>query len=156
VRISRSLIGVRILEVLLGGLFLYAGVQKHLHTYEFAEAVQAYQLLPASLVGATAAVLPWVEITAGFCLMIGFKRRSCLILLAWLVGGFLVVIIITMARGLKIDCGCGLFFQRQVGLGAVAEDALLLFWAAGLYGWERRLVGLATPAFFCRKSSTED
>ena len=135
-RISRSLIGVRMLEVLLGGLFCYAGVQKHLHAYEFAEAVLAYQLLPQSLVGATAAALPWVEIAAGLCLVVGFKRRSSLIILTALVGGFLVVILITLARGLNIDCGCGLFFQRQVGLGAVAEDALLLFWAAGLYWWE--------------------
>jgi putative oxidoreductase len=136
-RISSSLIGVRVLEVVLGGLFLYAGLQKYLHSYEFAEAVLAYQLLPGSLVGATAAVLPWMEITAGLCLVVGLKRRSCLIILAWLLAGFLVVIFITMARGLKIDCGCGLFFQRQVGLGAVAEDAVLLFWAAGLYWWER-------------------
>jgi len=136
------------LEVVLGGLFLYAGLQKYLHTYEFAEAVLAYQLLPGSLVGAAAAALPWVEITAGLCLVVGLKRRSCLLLLTGLVAGFLVVIFITMARGLKIDCGCGLFFQRQVGLGAVAEDAVLLCWAAGLYWRERRLVGLARPTFF--------
>jgi putative oxidoreductase len=136
-RIGSSLIGVRLLEVVLGGLFFYAGLQKYLHPYEFAEAVLAYQLLPGSLVGATAAVLPWVEITAGLCLVVGLKRRSSLLLLTGLVAGFLVVIFITMARGLKIDCGCGLFFQRQVGLGAVAEDAVLLFWAAGLYWWER-------------------
>jgi putative oxidoreductase len=155
-RIGSSLIGVRLLEVVLGGLFFYAGLQKYLHPYEFAEAVLAYQLLPGSLVGATAAVLPWVEITAGLCLVVGLKRRSSLLLLTGLVAGFLVVIFITMARGLKIDCGCGLFFQRQVGLGAVAEDAVLLFWAAGLYWWERRLVGLARPPFFCRKPKTED
>ena len=155
-RINRSLIGVRLLEVLLGGLFCYAGLQKYLHPYEFAEAVQAYQLLAQSLVGATAAVLPWVEITAGLCLVVGFKRRSSLIILTGLAAGFLVVILITMARGLKIDCGCGLFFQRQVGLGAVAEDAALLCWAAGLYGWERRLVGLARPSFFGGKPKTED
>jgi putative oxidoreductase len=144
------------LEVVLGGLFCYVGLQKYLHPYEFAEAVIAYQLLPQSLVGATAAALPWVEITAGLCLVVGLKRRSCLIILTGLVAGFLVVILITMARGLKIDCGCGLFFQRQVGLGAVAEDAVLLCWAAGLYWWERRLVGLARPPFFSRKPKTED
>jgi uncharacterized membrane protein YphA (DoxX/SURF4 family) len=135
-RISGSFIGVRLLEVVLGGLFLYAGLQKYLHSYEFAEAVQAYQLLPGSLVGATAGALPWVEITAGLCLVVGLKRRSCLLLLTGLVAGFLVVIFITMARGLKIDCGCGLFFQRQVGLAAVLEDVVLLIWAAGLYWWE--------------------
>jgi putative oxidoreductase len=135
-RISNSLIGLRALEVVLGGLFFYAGLQKVLHPYEFAEAVLAYQLLPESLVGLAVAGLPWLEIAAGFCLVAGIKRRSCLLLLAGLVAVFLVVILITMARGLSIDCGCGLFFQRQVGMGAVLEDAVLLIWAAGLYWWE--------------------
>jgi len=135
-RISSSLIGLRALEAVLGGLFFYAGLQKVLHVHEFAEAVLAYQLLPESLVGLAVAGLPWLEIAAGFCLVAGLKRRSCLLLLAGLVAVFLVVILITMARGLSIDCGCGLFFQRQVGVGAVLEDAVLLIWAAGLYWWE--------------------
>jgi len=129
-------LGVRTLEVVLGGLFFYAGLQKALHPYEFAEAVLAFQLLPESLVGAAAAGLPWLEVTAGLGLAAGLKRRSCLLLLAGLLAGFLVVLLITWARGLNIDCGCGLFFQRQVGLAAVLEDAVLLIWAAGLYRWE--------------------
>ena len=135
-RINSSLIGLRALEVVLGGLFFYAGLQKVLHPYEFAEAVAAYQLLPESLVGVAVAGLPWLEIAAGFFLVAGLKPRSCLLLLAGLVAIFLVVILITMARGLKIDCGCGLFFQRQVGWAAVLEDAVLFIWAAGLYWWE--------------------
>jgi len=46
-----------------------------------------------------------------------------------------------MARGLNIDCGCGLFFQRQVGWAAVAQDVILLVWAGLLYRWERRRPG---------------
>jgi putative oxidoreductase len=126
----------RLLGVTLGGLFVYAGLIKCLHPYEFAEAVLAYHLLPESLVGAAAAVLPWVEMAAGFTLIIGLKRRSALLLLAALLAGFLVVILITLGRGLKIDCGCGLFFQRQVGPGALLEDVGFLLWAAGLYYWE--------------------
>jgi putative oxidoreductase len=135
-RISSSLIALRALEVILGGPFFYAGLQKVLHIHEFAEAVLAYQLLPESLVGLAVAGLPWLEIAAGFCLVAGIKRRSALLLLTGLVTIFLVVILITMARGLKIDCGCGLFFQRQVGIGAVREDAVLLIWTAGLYWYE--------------------
>ncbi len=133
-RISLSVIGFRTLAGVLGGLFFYAGVQKVLHPYEFAEAVLAYRLLPESLVGLAVAGLPWVEIVAGLCLVARLKPRSCLLILAGLVAGFLVVILITMARGLKIDCGCGLFFQRQVGLAAVLEDVVLLIWAAGCTG----------------------
>jgi putative oxidoreductase len=135
-RISSGLIGLRALEVLLGGLFFYAGLQKVLHPYEFAEAVLAYQLLPESLVGLAVAGLPWLEIVAGFGLVAGLKRRSCLLLLSGLAAIFLVVILVTMARGLSIDCGCGLFFQRQVGWVPVVEDLVFLIWAAGLYWWE--------------------
>jgi putative oxidoreductase len=135
-RISSGMVVVRTLGVVLGGLFIYAGLQKVLHPYEFAEVVLAYQMLPENLVGVVVAGLPWVEIVAGLCLVAGFKRRSCLLLLSGLVAGFLVVILITMARGLSIDCGCGLFFQRQVGLMAVLEDLVLLGWTSGLYWWE--------------------
>jgi putative oxidoreductase len=135
-QISSRLNGFRALEVLLGGLFFYAGLQKVLHSYEFAEAVLAYQLLPESLVGVTVAVLPWLEIVAGLGLVARRKQRSCLLLLTGLAAIFLVVILITMARGLKIDCGCGLFFQRQVGWVPVVEDLIFLVWAAGLYWWE--------------------
>jgi uncharacterized membrane protein YphA (DoxX/SURF4 family) len=77
-----------------------------------------------------------VELTAGALLMAGFKRRACLLLLSFLIASFLVVMAVTMARGLKIDCGCGLFFQTQVGWGVILQDTLLLAWAGGLYWWE--------------------
>jgi putative oxidoreductase len=147
VRLKFSNIGLRGLEVVLGGVFFYAGLQKYLHSYAFAEAVLAYHLLPVSLVGALAAALPWVEIAAGLFLITGLKRRSCLILLAGLLGGFMVVILITMARGLEIDCGCGLFLSRQVGWGVFLEDGVLLLWAVGLYWWElKRVPELRAPA----------
>ena len=126
----------RFLEIALGAVFIYAGIQKHFHPHEFAEAVLAYRLLPESLVGFTAAVLPWVEIAAGLFLAAGLQRRSCLQLLTALAAGFLLVMLITLARGLKIDCGCGLFLDRQVGLLAVLEDVVFLIWAGGLYWWE--------------------
>ncbi len=127
---------LRLLEIALGGLFVYAGVLKAYHPYEFAEAVRAYQFLPDFLVGAAAAVLPWLELAGGAFLVVGLKRRSCLLLLNLLAAAFMVLLLITLGRGLKIDCGCGLFFQRQVGWLAILEDALLLLWAAGLYRWE--------------------
>jgi putative oxidoreductase len=99
------------------------------------------------------AVLPWVEVASGLCLVVGLKRRSCLVILSGLLASFLVIILITMIRGLKIDCGCGLFFQRQVGPTAILEDLFLLAWASGLYWWEllkseksgQGLVAEATP-----------
>jgi putative oxidoreductase len=144
-----------VVGLVLGGLFVYAGVQKHLAPYEFAEAILAYQLLPSSLVGVVAATLPWVEMVSGFSLILGcllgsrrfsnpfplgvLLRRSGLLLILGQSLLFVAVLLITMARGLKIDCGCGLFFQRQVGPAAIIEDGVFLLLIGLLYWWERRL-----------------
>jgi hypothetical protein len=140
----------------LGGVFVYAGLQKYQAPYEFAEAILAYRLLPIALVGLVAATLPWVEIVSGFSLALGYLlrgrrfsnpipmgallRRSGFLLILGQSFLFVAVLIITMARGLKIDCGCGLFFQRQVGLAAILEDVLLLLLIGLLYWRERRLM----------------
>lgn len=139
--ISAKSLLLRLFEIILGGLFFYAGYLKLLRPEDFAEAVIAYRLLSIALVGAAAAVLPWLEVAAGLLLAVGLKRRSCLLLLGFLTGGFLMVMLVTLARGLKIDCGCGLFFTRQVGLVPILEDGIIFLWAAGLYYWELTTAG---------------
>jgi putative oxidoreductase len=144
-----------VLGIFLGGVFVYAGVQKHLAPYEFAEAVLAYQLLPPTLVGLVAATLPWVEMISGSSLILGcllggrrfsnpfpvgsLLRRSGLLLILGQSLLFVALLLITMARGLKIDCGCGLFLQRQVGPASLLEDGLFLLLTGWLYWREWRL-----------------
>jgi len=119
----------------------------------------AYDLLSQPLAALVAAILPWVEITSGFFLALGYlleipgrlfrglgfafgdrlvggiKRRSCLILIILQLVLILAVLLITLARGLKIDCGCGLLWTRQVGWGIIIEDALMLALAVYLFLW---------------------
>ena len=156
-----------LLGLALGGAFFYAGLQKRLEPYQFAEAILAYDLLPQSLVGLVAAILPWVEIASGFFLALGYlletpgrllrgmglasgdrlvggiKRRSCLLLIILQLGLILVVLFITLARGLKIDCGCGLIWARKVGWGIITEDLVMLALAGFLFWWE--LPGVEAP-----------
>lgn len=121
------------LRLALGGAFVYAGLAKHLHPHQFTDTVIAYQLLPLSLVGLTVAIIPWLEIVSGGLLILGIKRRSCLLIIQTVLIIFLVILGVTMLRGLDIDCGCGLFSERQVGFLAMLEDALLLALAGWLY-----------------------
>ena len=141
--------------IVLGGLFVYAGLQKHLAPYVFAEAVMEYQLLPQSLTGLTVAILPWLEMVSGVALILGILplsrlviqsipvgtllRRSALLLILGQSLLFASVLLITIARGLDIDCGCGLFFQRQVGPAAIVEDGVFLLLTGLLYWRERRV-----------------
>ncbi len=93
-------------RVVLGALFLYAGAIKIVDPAAFALAVYNYHILPAWLVNMTAIILPWVEVVAGTCLMIGL----------WIPGGALVVSVLllvfttalgfNLSRGLDIACGC--------------------------------------------------
>jgi len=136
---------LRLFEVILGGLFCYSGYIKLLAPDEFAGAVLAYKMLPVFLAGVVAAVLPWLELAAGLFLVVGLKRRSCLIILGFLTAGFLLVMAVTMARGLQIDCGCGLFSGREVGLVPLLEDSLIFLWAAGLYYWELLVAAGSRP-----------
>jgi len=122
-----------LLRLSLGGLFIYSGLSKIGQPYHFAAAIQAYQLLPEFFLGLTAAFIPWLETVGGLALVVGCKPRSALLLVMALLATFIILIGLTMARGLDIDCGCGLLADRQVGWRVLAEDAILLLMAAWLY-----------------------
>jgi putative oxidoreductase len=121
------------LRLILAGLFLYAGAGKILAPYHFAAAIQAYQLFPQFLVGLAAVFIPWLEVVSALALLGGCKPRSALFILGTLIILFMATIALTMARGLDIDCGCGLLADRPVGWPVLAEDALLLALIAWLY-----------------------
>lgn len=142
--LSFKALRLRLLEIILGGLFCYAGYLKLYSPNDFADAVLAYRLLPLPLAGMAAVALPWLEVLAGLFLVVGLKKRSCLLLLTLLSGLFILVMASAMARGLSIDCGCGLFSGREVGLGPLLEDGLIFLWAAWLYSRELKLVGAGT------------
>ncbi len=120
-------------RLIIGGLFLYAGVTKIGHPYEFAAAVQAYQLLPQFLVGLAAVVIPWLETVCALALLFGYKPRSALFTFMLLLVFFLAIIGLTMSRGLDIDCGCGLLASRRIGWWVLIEDFALLLLISWLY-----------------------
>ncbi len=58
-------------RLLLGGIFVFASIDKILHPAAFADAVYNYQILPDSLINLTAVFLPWLELILGGCLIAG-------------------------------------------------------------------------------------
>jgi uncharacterized membrane protein YphA (DoxX/SURF4 family) len=98
---------VRLLvRLILGGLFLWAGLEKAFDRQESILAVNAYDVLPEGLVRAVAAVLPWAEIAIGLLLILGLFVRFAGIATAVLAGVFIAGLAQAKARGLAIDCGC--------------------------------------------------
>ena len=93
-------------RLLLGGLFIYAGVVKALDPAGFAGEVANYQILPYRLNFLVASTLPFIELLAGLLLVINRKVRPATLVIGGLNLVFMVALSSLLIRGLDIDCGC--------------------------------------------------
>lgn len=91
---------------LLGLVFLYACFHKILDPSAFAKIIYGYQLLPGFLINVTAIILPFVELFAGVCLIVGILPRPAAIIINGMLAVFIIAISINLARGHAFDCGC--------------------------------------------------
>src|SRR5262245_32307708 len=93
-------------RLVLGGVWLAAGVAKVGDPESSVRAVRAYQLVPDPLERAVGYSLPLLEICLGVLLIIGLAQRLVAIATAVLLAVFIVGIATAWARGLQIECGC--------------------------------------------------
>ena len=114
-------------RLIIGGLFIYAGVIKIADPLGFARDIQDYRILPPQACLFIALALPWFEALSGAFLVAGIFKQTSAWLLSFLLAGFIVLVIITMARGLDVDCGCFGKLSRKADWRLILEDALMLF-----------------------------
>jgi len=95
-----------ICRLVLGGVFIYASIDKILHPDQFARIVFNYHLVPANLINIFAVVLPWVEMGAGIFLILGIWPRASGTILTTLTVIFVIALAINWFRGVSIECGC--------------------------------------------------
>jgi uncharacterized membrane protein YphA (DoxX/SURF4 family) len=136
-------------RLLVGGVFVVAGILKVPDPAAAVRAVRAYRLLPETLVSPVAFGLPMVEIVVGLALLAGVFVRTAALASAVLLVVFLVAVGSAWARGLQIDCGCfghgGQVAAGQTAYPAeVARDVGLLIVALGLACWPRSRFALGT------------
>jgi len=114
-------------RLVLGGLFVYAGIVKVLGPLDFAQNIRNYRLVGQSLSFLAAVILPWLEILAGLALAAGVWRRASAFVISALLGCFIVLTLVTIVRGLDVDCGCFGALSRKSGFGVILEDLGMLF-----------------------------
>ncbi len=112
-----------------GGLFIYAGVLKVTDTLEFAQDVRNYRLAGQSLSFLTAVFLPWLEIIAGFFLVTGIMKRASALLVSFMLAVFILLVGVTIVRGIDVECGCFGALSRNADPGLIVEDLLMLYMA---------------------------
>jgi putative oxidoreductase len=116
-----------VFRLALGGLFVYAGVVKVLDPLDFAQNIRNYRLVGQSLSFIAAVVLPWLEILAGVALAAGIWKRASALIISGLLVFFIVLTLVTIARGLDVECGCFGALSRKSGFGVILEDLGMLF-----------------------------
>lgn len=130
-----------IARVLLGVWFVYSGGLKLWGTGldRFLTDIGNYKLLPPPLDAMAAYTVPWLELFAGLCLILGLLMRGAIGVLFGLVVGFCVFIGWAWSQQLDISCGCH------------GSDAPIQYWAKvaefvfyfGLLAWFWLLEGKA-------------
>lgn len=93
-------------RLVVGGVWIVAGLLKLPDLPSSVRAVRAYQLLPEAIVPAVGYALPIVEVAVGILLVVGLLVRASAVVSAVLFLAFIVGISSAWARGLQIDCGC--------------------------------------------------
>jgi uncharacterized membrane protein YphA (DoxX/SURF4 family) len=95
------------IRLVLGGIFLAAGLSKVGQPLQTLATVHSYQIMPPDWVASTVAhTLPWMEILLGLALLAGLWWP---ITLGWTAAVLAVFTMLTAQawwRGLPIDCGC--------------------------------------------------
>jgi uncharacterized membrane protein YphA (DoxX/SURF4 family) len=90
----------------LGGIFIYASLDKIAHPAAFAGIIANYAILPDFLVTLPALALPWLELIAGLCLVAGAWTRSSALWLSLLLLLFILALGVNALRGMDMSCGC--------------------------------------------------
>jgi hypothetical protein len=124
----------RLLDLSVGGIFIYAGVLKVLDPVQFANDIDNYKTLPWFVSVRLAFYLPWVEIFCGLAVIFRFLYRGGLSILTVLVAIFIGATVVSKLRGLDITCGCFGHASKNWNFGThLVVDLLILVAALALF-----------------------
>ena len=139
-----------VLRIILGGIFIYASLDKIINPEQFAHALSNYRLLPRGLENLFALLLPWAEVTIGIFLILGLFEWVSLTLYNILMLTFMAVIALSLMRGLNISCGCFTSDPNadKITWLSMLRDSLILVLSLGSYPLLSRL---RPPPFFKKR-----
>jgi uncharacterized membrane protein YphA (DoxX/SURF4 family) len=129
----------------MGLLFVGACLHKIAEPSSFALDIATYGILPLVAVNLAAIVVPWIELIAGGMLIAGWRVRAASLLVVAMMLVFLAALIIALARGLDMSCGC---FASQgaekdpISRFTVLRDTVWLSFALFVVVFDRGLAGM--------------
>ena len=140
-KLSAASIAVLLARLILGGVFIYMGLNKVLHPVEFLKLIKQYEIVSGPpWLNLIAAMLPWFEIFCGLLLVLGIAVRGASLNLLLMLIPFTIMIALraleiaktggTAFTNIKFDCGCGggevVIWQKLIENSALVLLAILL------------------------------
>ena len=124
---------VLVARLILGAVFIYASLDKIAHPAEFAKAIGNYHVVPFGLENLMALALPWLELIAGVCLIVGVMLDGATLMVVIMNIVFIFAISQALARGISIECGCFSVSPESgdsIGIQTILRDIGYLMLAA--------------------------
>lgn len=116
---------ILVIRLILGVLFLYAGIDKITEPQSFARSIDNYHIIPFGMENTMAIILPWLELLIGLGLVIGCMVDGAALMSMGLLVVFIIAISSAILRGYNIECGCGLKEGELVGTQKLLENSIL-------------------------------
>ena len=133
-----------LLRVLLGLIFIIAATEKIAIPENFSVSIANYKLLPSEFINIPAIIIPWIELISGLLLLLGISVKENSAIITFLLVVFTITIIISLFRGLNIDCGCfGTTYGEQIGILKISENIILIIFGYILARWGSPLLALS-------------
>jgi uncharacterized membrane protein YphA (DoxX/SURF4 family) len=126
-------------RLVVGSVFLAAGILKVAHPADLAAAITAYKTgLPPPVVAVLSLALPPFEVLLGIYLIAGLLLPTSSLVATAMLAVFAAIIASAVARGLSAPCGCfGPADNAPATWMTVLRDVALLIPAAYLAWWSR-------------------
>lgn len=144
-RLDQTGVPLMIARLVLGGVFVYNGVVKASHPFDFMKMVREYHMVPdhpAIFLNLIGSVLPWLEIWCGLLLILGLAMRGSALLILTMLVGFTIAVTVRALNihftegkpfcAIYFDCGCGTGVEWICGkipknLGMCLLSLIILF-----------------------------
>jgi uncharacterized membrane protein YphA (DoxX/SURF4 family) len=128
----------RLVRLVVGAIFIYAGLAKVTAPVRFTIDIHNYHLLPWPMTVALAFYLPWLEIGCGLALLLGRLYQAAVSILVALTIIFIVASASARIRGIDITCGCFGHLSNNLSFGwHLALDIVLLIVLVALWSSKR-------------------
>ncbi len=116
-----------IIRVIIGFVFIFAGMEKISDPEGFAVSISNYKAVPIWTVNFFAIIIPWIEVVSGLFLIFGIFIKENTLIISSLLVVFIILVAYAMIRGLDIECGCfGTMDGARVGFKKILENTLML------------------------------